>query len=755
MRVLFAIFLLFPFFMFSQNRVGINTNLPNSELDIRSLHDTISGELNIANALNTHFLRMQSGKSGLSSSVIWKHGNVLEFGQIYADGTNYSPFVSFDGKTIGLYNTGRSIFIGEGAGTADDGSNNANVAIGSGAMFGSLNSYGNIAIGDSVLTNSSGDYNTAIGAKALYTNTTGHHNTAIGLSSLTFNTVGSENTAIGSGSMLSNVGGIQNTAVGDGSLAGNISGLGNSAVGNSSLTHNTIGIFNTAIGYGTLYWNTSGHENTAIGTWSLGNNTTGRYNTAIGNHSLFQNTTGKDNVALGNSALLWNDSISNLVAVGDSALLSNTTGYKNTAVGSKSLLENINGFENVSIGYHALKNNIGGSGNTATGAEALDTISYGTGNTAYGNSALGELTAGDYNTSVGDYSMGNKTTGAENVAIGSNAMKLHTSGNENTVVGVAAGYGSGNQNTLIGYKAGGGIPQGGTRNGCVYLGYQAGLNGQVDNRLFIDNSSTSQPLIFGEFDTNFIRINGSQEVTEGLTGLGDAFGVKGRSTLSTGYGIYGEATGESAKAIYGYATGTYGKGIHSISTSTHSSANAILAQATGGGSAYAGWFSGRVHIDGDLSKAAGSFKIDHPQDPENKYLYHSFVESPDMMNVYNGNITTDEEGNAIVKLPAYFESLNTEFRYQLTVIGIFAQAIIFEKVNNNQFSIKTDKPHVEVSWLVTGIRNDPYAQKNRIQVEVEKEPENKGKYLRPIEYGKPRTESIGYWDPSLKSLKEK
>ena len=90
----------------------------------------------------------------------------------------------------------------------------------------------------------------------------------------------------------------------------------------------------------------------------------------------------------------------------------------------------------------------------------------------------------------------------------------------------------------------------------------------------------------------------------------------------------------------------------------------------------------------------------------------------------------------------------------MTVIGTFAQAIIFKKINNNQFSIKTDKPQVEVSWQVTGVRNDPYAQQNRIKVEVEKESENKGKYLRPVEYGKPLSKSIGYWDASLKSLEE-
>jgi len=84
---------------------------------------------------------------------------------------------------------------------------------------------------------------------------------------------------------------------------------------------------------------------------------------------------------------------------------------------------------------------------------------------------------------------------------------------------------------------------------------------------------------------------------------------------------------------------------------------------------YAGYFSGDAHVTGSLSKGGGSFKIDHPLDPENKYLYHSFVESPEMMNVYNGNALLDANGEAWVELPDWFETLNRDFRYQLTCIA--------------------------------------------------------------------------------------
>lgn len=160
--------------------------------------------------------------------------------------------------------------------------------------------------------------------------------------------------------------------------------------------------------------------------------------------------------------------------------------------------------------------------------------------------------------------------------------------------------------------------------------------------------------------------------------------------------------------------------------------------------AYAGYFVGDVKItddlvvEGSVIKQSGSFRIDHPLDPANKYLYHSFVESPDMKNIYDGVVTTDTDGFATVELPAYFQELNKDFRYQLTCIGTFAQAIISKKVENNRFQIQTDKPGVEVSWQVTGIRKDPYAVAHPIVPEVEKTGYEKGKYTHPELYGQPK-----------------
>ncbi len=102
-----------------------------------------------------------------------------------------------------------------------------------------------------------------------------------------------------------------------------------------------------------------------------------------------------------------------------------------------------------------------------------------------------------------------------------------------------------------------------------------------------------------------------------------------------------------------------------------------------------------------------------------------------MMNVYNGNVTTDGSGHAIVTLPDWFQSLNSDFRYQLTTIGQPAHAWVATEVSNNAFTIRTDKPNVKVSWQVTGIRQDAWANANRIPVEVDKPQADQGHYLHP------------------------
>ncbi|MCH7883379.1 hypothetical protein IIA95_03110 [Patescibacteria group bacterium] len=138
-------------------------------------------------------------------------------------------------------------------------------------------------------------------------------------------------------------------------------------------------------------------------------------------------------------------------------------------------------------------------------------------------------------------------------------------------------------------------------------------------------------------------------------------------------------------------------------------------------------------ITGTLTKGSGTFVIDHPLDPKNKLLFHSFVESPDVKNIYDGVVVLNRRGEATIKLPKYFEALNKDFRYLATPIGKPAPNLYLKRgVKRNKFILAGGPPGTKVSWQVTGIRHDPYILANPIIPEVEKGPDalvEKGEYL--------------------------
>jgi len=153
---------------------------------------------------------------------------------------------------------------------------------------------------------------------------------------------------------------------------------------------------------------------------------------------------------------------------------------------------------------------------------------------------------------------------------------------------------------------------------------------------------------------------------------------------------------------------------------------------------------GDLFCSGSINGSSKNFKIDDPRDPTNKYLVHASVESSEMMNIYTGNVTTDANGEATVSLPQWFEVLNNDFRYQLTVVGQFAQAIVGHKIENHKFQIKTSTPNVEVSWQVTGVRQDPYAKAHPLVVEQAKGDRERGFYTDPSLYGAPADKQLAY-----------
>jgi hypothetical protein len=326
----------------------------------------------------------------------------------------------------------------------------------------------------------------------------------------------------------------------------------------------------------------------------------------------------------------------------------------------------------------------------------------------------------------------------------------------NTSFPFAFSTGSGD-NAFLGYA---GNPQSlnpGDMNTAIGFRAMQALNGCCGFNVASNNTATGGSALYNTTTGAFNTASGASALSNNVTGssntaLGYSAGPDSASaalTNSTAIGAYAVVS-QSNSLVLGSIANTNGCVSPCLSTSV--GIGTATPQATldvvGGAN-----FSGTVNITnlnvtGTLSKPAGTFKIDHPLDPANKYLYHSFVESPDMMNVYNGNINTDGSGLATVTLPDWFEALNRDFRYQLTVIGQFAQAIVASEVSHNQFTIRTDRPNVKVSWQVTGIRQDAYANAHRVQVEEDKPPQEQGRYLHPELFGALPEQAVGYRAPA-------
>jgi hypothetical protein len=246
-------------------------------------------------------------------------------------------------------------------------------------------------------------------------------------------------------------------------------------------------------------------------------------------------------------------------------------------------------------------------------------------------------------------------------------------------------------------------------------------------------------------DGNAIEGSTNAASSYGVWGSGTSAGVYGTAGTSDGAGVYGVNNSATGTGVEGHNSGAGGAGVAGYATSGTgvygSTWTGWAIYGSNGGSnssGYAGYFNGRVHVAGTLSKSGGSFKIDHPLDPANKYLSHSFVESPDMMNIYNGNTTTDAQGYARVTLPDWFEALNRDFRYQLTVLDDsdeFVQAKVVQEVRDNAFVLRTSRPNTKVSWQVTGVRHDAWAEVHRIPTEEQKVGAERGKYIHPELFG--------------------
>jgi hypothetical protein len=248
-------------------------------------------------------------------------------------------------------------------------------------------------------------------------------------------------------------------------------GSQNTFVGEEAGINRTTGIYSTFTGYHAGYSNTNGWPNSFFGNEAGKGNTSGEFNTFIGSVSGKGNTTGGHNTYVGEGTGRLNTTGNNNTFMGRGA------GYSNTASG------------NTFYGYTAGTSNTTGIENTFLGTQAGNANTSGSYNNYIGY-LTGTVSTADYNTFTGSRAGEANTTGHRNIFIGRKAGKTNTTGFRNTYIGAYAGELS-------------------TGSYNVFLGTNAGTHETGSNRLYIESSSSSSPLIWGDFTNDRVVIDGN------------------------------------------------------------------------------------------------------------------------------------------------------------------------------------------------------------------------------------------------------
>ena len=295
--------------------------------------------------------------------------------------------------------------------------------------------------------------------------------------------------------------------------------------------------------------------------------------------------------------------------------------------------------------------------------------------------------------------------------------------------------------------------------------YKAGINQlgfATNGELRMKIVSTGRVFINTDGETTSqlsVHTNGTGAAQRAIYGssTNSASGVFGRNT-GTGNGVYGFNFGGTGSGVYGQTDTAGGTGVYGLS---QSSGYGIHGENTGSGSGIYGLTShtgsygvvgentgvsnNAIHANGNLS-ASGTktFKIDHPLDPENRYLKHFSIESNEILNVYRGIATFDANGKAIITMPEYYEAINKNPSYQLTPIGASMSGLFIEReLTGGSFVIGGGISGKKVSWQLTAERNDPYLKQNPKERIVEADKgENRGKYLMPDLYNQGKSKEI-------------
>ena len=673
-------------------------------------------------------------------------------------------------NSSGIENTavGMDALFANGGGSTSTG--NGNTAVGYGAAYNNLTGYSNTAIGAHALfNNNAGVYNTASGGYALNNNTTGNYNTALGYQAGPSTGALTNTTAIGANALVSEsnalvLGGTGANAVkvGIGTSAPaytlDAAGTIRSSTGGFMFPDGTTQTTAATGGGGSITGVTAGTGLTGGGT---SGNVTLSINPAVipelSAANAFSGTITAGTSSSSSFGVLGESNAASGQNYGVGGLAQSPSGYGVWGLNTASGGIGVYGFDSAGTGVSGGGLNYGVYG-TATAAASAGV--YGTapqygvqgvapgGSGVYGSGSYGVLGSGTATGVDGNGPTGVAGTGTTTGVFGNGPTGVYGTG---TTYGISGTGPTGVSGTGTTYGVSGtgltGVSGTGTTYGVSGIGVGAttgsGLNGGNGISASGGNGDSSSSTAKGGDGGIFYGGSGSGSGGNGVYAVGGQ-GANGVDAIGGEGGEYGGNGGSFTGAIgfNGGVGATFQGGNADESQGGGGDGMSAWPGYSGNTAAYAGYFSGNIDVTGSTEDSSYELKIDHPLDPGNKYLYHSSVESSERMNIYTGNVTTDAQGLATVQLPDWFEVLNTDFRYQLTVIGQFAQAIVSSKVASHRFGIRTDKPNVEVSWQITGVRQDAYAKAHPLVVEQAKNARERGHYIHPELYGAPEEQSI-------------
>ena len=641
-------------------------------------------------------------------------------------------------------------------------------------------------------------FNTFVGQFAANFGVTGTSNTGTGAFTLQQITSGGANTATGGFALAANSTGSENTATGVNALNLNATGSNNTADGANSLGGNDAGSHDVAIGWCALASTARGGSSLGCGAFSPG---PADADTALGSFAGQTNRTGNSDTFLGYKADAASGALTNATAIGANAVVGESnalvlggSGANAVSVGigtaTPAFTLDVNGTANFaglvtfSSGQTFPGGTVTGSetvqGNVSASGQLVSTVATGTAPLQVNSTTMVANLNANF---VGGFSAGslaklattNVFLSTQGILTNNELIALGDMACSSGFVGISFGAPSscGNYsllgegtNTMINRPAGGTIffRENNANEMTLASGGLATLSATKDKGTALTITSSQG---------NGAQVTGGTDSTNiGRTGLTVTGGKDTRTSLPSTGGIGMVATG--GVSTFGAPTfgGTGGDGIQafgaSMTTNGSIGGRGIFAMG-GNGKAFYGeaieafagngpgtphqsalfgddvGIEGNLDVDGAITAGTKDFKIDHPLDPANKYLYHSSVESSEMMNIYSGNVVLGPAGQAVVTLPGWFEAENTDFRYQLTPIGAPGPGLyIASEIADHRFTIAGGSPGMKVSWQVMGIRQDAYAKSHPLVVEEEKPEELRGYYIHPQLFGQPEEKQVDW-----------